>query len=62
MGSKAAAGAGSVALSSALVIVALWAVGLQPPQEVTISLKTLCDAALAYAAVYFTHADTNVKL
>ncbi len=54
MGSKAAVGAGSVPLSSAIVLVALWALGLQPPQEVVLGMNAIVGAVVAYAAVYVT--------
>ena len=54
IGAKAAVGAGSIPLSSALVAVVLWGLGLTPPQEIVVSIQAIVGTVIAYPAVYFT--------
>lgn len=54
MGTKAIAGAGTTGIGGPLVIVLLWALNLNPPQDVIIALQAVLSGVLTYLAVYFT--------
>lgn len=53
LGTKAAVGAGTIPLSSALVSVGLYYLGQTPPQEVVLALQALVSVPVAYIAAYF---------
>ena len=53
LGTKAAVGAGTIPLSSALVAVALYYMGQTPPQEIVLALQAIISVPVAYAATYF---------
>jgi hypothetical protein len=54
MGAKAAAGTGSIPLSSALVALVLYWFNAHPPQEIVLAYQAVASALFAYPAIYFT--------
>lgn len=53
LGTKAAVGAGTIPLSSALVAVALYYLGQTPPQEIVLALGSIAAVPVAYFSAYF---------
>ncbi len=54
VGTKAAAGAGGLGLSAALVTLIIYFAGLHPPPEVVGALETVIGIPITYAAVWLT--------